>query len=237
MLRLWPGDAPNLVAGGKPEEITQSLGAHLPKEKKQNCKTDYERLRQGIKRVFAELYLPVKDETITDNSVKIVSSIRDGACRFRLVAFAPSDTAQLHLQMTSFDELPQNMFTEAVEMAKLSLWLATLAKDHPFTFLDHSLRCGDSLVGLSREQIAAFHWQPPAKRSNDDVWFGDPIAERMKTVTEYRQRILAARDDKPYEQLRQELDIIEPPRSNRLPIQQGALDVAPIGGQSLRGAL
>ena len=41
----------------------------------------------------------------------------------------------------------------AVDLAKLSLWLATLAKDHPFTFLDHALRCGDSLVGLTREQI------------------------------------------------------------------------------------
>jgi len=34
----------------------------------------------------------------------------------------------------------------AVEMAKLSLWLLTLAKDKPFTFLDHAIRCGDSLV-------------------------------------------------------------------------------------------
>ena len=39
----------------------------------------------------------------------------------------------------------------AVDLAKLSLWLATLAKDHPFTFLDHALKCGDSLVGLSQE--------------------------------------------------------------------------------------
>jgi hypothetical protein len=31
----------------------------------------------------------------------------------------------------------------------------------------------------------------------------------MKTVTEYRQRILAAPDDKPYEQLRQELDVAD----------------------------
>jgi len=36
----------------------------------------------------------------------------------------------------------------AADLAKLSLWLATLAKDHPFTFLNHSLRAGDSLVGL-----------------------------------------------------------------------------------------
>ena len=36
----------------------------------------------------------------------------------------------------------------AVEIAKLSLWLLTLAKDKPFEFLDHAIRHGDSLVGL-----------------------------------------------------------------------------------------
>ena len=46
----------------------------------------------------------------------------------------------------------------AADLAKLSLWLATLAKDHPFTFLDHSLRTGDSLVGLTRKQAASFSW-------------------------------------------------------------------------------
>ena len=50
----------------------------------------------------------------------------------------------------------------AVDLAKLSLWLATLARDESFTFLDHALRHGDSLVGLSRRQIAAFHWQADA---------------------------------------------------------------------------
>ena len=45
----------------------------------------------------------------------------------------------------------------AVEMAKLSLWLLTLAKDMPFTFLDHAIRCGDSLVGISStEQLERF---------------------------------------------------------------------------------
>ena len=36
----------------------------------------------------------------------------------------------------------------AVELAKLSIWLITLAKDRPFGFLDHKLRCGDSLLGI-----------------------------------------------------------------------------------------
>ena len=52
----------------------------------------------------------------------------------------------------------KNLF--AVDLAKLSLWLVTLARDLPFTFLDHALRHGDSLVGLTFEQIRGFHWQP-----------------------------------------------------------------------------
>jgi hypothetical protein len=35
----------------------------------------------------------------------------------------------------------------AVELAKLSLWLVTVARDKPLSFLDHHLQPGDSLVG------------------------------------------------------------------------------------------
>lgn len=35
----------------------------------------------------------------------------------------------------------------AVELAKLSLWLHTVSKDKPLNFLDHHLRCGNSLIG------------------------------------------------------------------------------------------
>ncbi len=35
----------------------------------------------------------------------------------------------------------------AVELAKLSLWLATVAADQPLSFLDHHLKHGDSLIG------------------------------------------------------------------------------------------
>lgn len=37
----------------------------------------------------------------------------------------------------------------AVELAKLSLWLVTMQKNRPFSFLDHALKCGDSLLGVS----------------------------------------------------------------------------------------
>jgi hypothetical protein len=47
--------------------------------------------------------------------------------------------------------------TMAVEMAKLSLWLITLQRDRPFTFLDHALKCGDSLLGVNAlSQIETF---------------------------------------------------------------------------------
>jgi hypothetical protein len=49
----------------------------------------------------------------------------------------------------------------AVEMAKLSLWLLTLQRNRPFTFLDHAIRCGDSLLGVTRrDQIEAFGFSP-----------------------------------------------------------------------------
>jgi hypothetical protein len=49
----------------------------------------------------------------------------------------------------------------AVEMAKLSLWLVTLAKDRPFSFVDHALRVGDSLLGItSLDQLEYFHLDP-----------------------------------------------------------------------------
>ena len=49
----------------------------------------------------------------------------------------------------------------AVEMAKLSLWLITLDKHRPFTFLDHAVKAGDSLLGITDiTQIIYFHPDP-----------------------------------------------------------------------------
>lgn len=41
----------------------------------------------------------------------------------------------------------------AVELAKLSLWLDTVAKGQPLSFLDHHLRIGDSLIGADVARI------------------------------------------------------------------------------------
>lgn len=51
----------------------------------------------------------------------------------------------------------------AVELAKLSLWLTTLAKGRPFGFLDHNLRSGDSLLGVGNlAQLTALNIKPAA---------------------------------------------------------------------------
>jgi hypothetical protein len=80
----------------------------------------------------------------------------------------------------------------AVDLARLSLWLATLARDHEFTFLDHALKCGDSLVGLTTAQIAAATWDDskPALPLFQQL-VKDRVAEAMKA----RAEIQAAPDD------------------------------------------
>jgi len=52
----------------------------------------------------------------------------------------------------------------AVELAKLSLWLATAAKDRPLSFLDHHLRTGNALIGSWLSEVAAGQ-HPQAKQA------------------------------------------------------------------------
>src|SRR5258708_2869840 len=47
----------------------------------------------------------------------------------------------------------------AVELAKLSLWLATLSRGKPLSFLDPHIRWGDSLIGGRGEVIGVFDEQ------------------------------------------------------------------------------
>jgi hypothetical protein len=49
----------------------------------------------------------------------------------------------------------------AVQLGRLSLWLATLAGDRPLTFLDHHLRAGNSLVGAALADLA--RRRPPGR--------------------------------------------------------------------------
>jgi len=75
----------------------------------------------------------------------------------------------------------------AAEMAKLSLWLLTLAKDKPFEFLDHAIRCGDSLVGIhNTEQLRKFNLDG---KGEDNRLFLQFLDKQIKEAIALRRQI------------------------------------------------
>ncbi len=76
----------------------------------------------------------------------------------------------------------------AVEMGKLSLWLTTLQKGVPFTFLDHALRSGDSLLGItSLEQLKS--WSLDVERARNVPWFVGAVERALTTALDLRRRL------------------------------------------------
>ena len=87
----------------------------------------------------------------------------------------------------------------AVDLARLSLWLVTFAKDHEFTFVDHALLHGDALTGLSLAQIQALHWRedvPPQMEMEEQI-----VRGRVAAARELRARIHAARESASVDEL------------------------------------
>ncbi len=76
----------------------------------------------------------------------------------------------------------------AVEIAKLSLWLTTMAKGRPFTFLDHALKCGDALVGASSDDFLrwAHGWREP-----NATLFDEQLQTRLETARQKRRELEA----------------------------------------------
>ena len=76
----------------------------------------------------------------------------------------------------------------AVELAKLSIWLVTLAKGRPFGFLDHNLRCGDSLLGIPRlDQLTQLSMNPSGQ--GQLRLFGQNIEQAVREAIELRRRL------------------------------------------------
>lgn len=98
----------------------------------------------------------------------------------------------------------------AVEMAKLSIWLTTMARERPFSFLDHGFRAGDSLLGLTfLKQIEHLHIQPA--RSLAQLKFVDELEPRIKAALTKRQeldgiRVTTVRDAHDKARLNREAD-------------------------------
>lgn len=88
----------------------------------------------------------------------------------------------------------------AVHLARLSLWLVTLAPDRPLTFLDHHLRVGDSLVGAGIDDLRR---QPPGGRRLQArprglpalPLFDDEPGSALRDVLPLRARLADEADD------------------------------------------
>ena len=86
----------------------------------------------------------------------------------------------------------------AVQVARLSMWLTTLARGRPLSFLDHRFVAGDSLVGATLEDVSR---QPPGGCPSRRAPALLPLFENenataaMRWVVPIRDRLAATPDD------------------------------------------
>jgi type I restriction-modification system DNA methylase subunit len=67
----------------------------------------------------------------------------------------------------------------AVELAKVSLWLVTIAKDKPLSFLDHRLKQGNSLVGARFSDLISYPGERASAVARDQVTLPSFVSPRF----------------------------------------------------------
>ena len=131
----------------------------------------------------------------------------------------------------------------AAEMAKLSLWLTTMARERPFTFLDHAIQVGDSLLGIT--DIGQLRWLhlDPSQRQGQRGFESIALDLRLKEATDLARQlremsVVTVRDATEKQRLNEEL------RSNLLELSAvadavvgAALSTAGMGGTAMEGRL
>jgi hypothetical protein len=146
----WKLKYPREILALKVCDMTMGSGAFLV----QTCRYLAERLVEAWEKTEKEhpgkfISTPEGDFSIGDPKERLLPI--DPAERIRLARRYVADRCLYGVDINPM----------AVEMAKLSLWLITLQRDRPFTFLDHALKCGDSLLGItSVQQIENFSLRP-----------------------------------------------------------------------------
>ncbi|MBC8227940.1 Eco57I restriction-modification methylase domain-containing protein, partial [bacterium] len=94
----------------------------------------------------------------------------------------------------------------AVELSKLSLWITAAAKDRPLSFLDHHLKCGNSLIGAKLNELGRY---PQAKKGKGESQtpeaqmllftenrdFQRDIAEAIRGYLDIEQLVTRRRED------------------------------------------
>ena len=132
-----------------------------------------------------------------------------GACRYLALALedaliregrwyphdiTPADRVELRRDIASRCLFGVDLDPMAVQLARLSLWLATLSADKPLSFLDHHLRAGNSLAGATPPDVRQPDRSARAARRADtlplfedgdlDRTLGHGVAERLRLAQE-----------------------------------------------------
>lgn len=120
--------------------------------------------------------------------------VREG--RWHAGDVTPADRAGLRRDIAQRCLFGVDLNPVAVQLARLSLWLATLASGKPLTFLDHHLAVGDSLVGATFDDVrrqpggGGKGVRPASLPLFDEEALAGPLREAVK-----RRVALAARSD------------------------------------------
>jgi len=93
----------------------------------------------------------------------------------------------------------------AVEMAKLSLWLITLSKGKPFTFLNHALKCGDSLVGADENMF--LEWAHGGNK--DQVTIFDAKLKKLLDEARHKRKELESFEVKDVHDSERKADLLD----------------------------
>ncbi|MBI2185928.1 MAG: N-6 DNA methylase [Acidobacteria bacterium] len=126
------------------------------------------------------------------------SLIREG--RWHPGEVTASDRAMLRREIAQRCLYGVDLNPMAVQLARLSLWLATLAADRPLTFLDHHLLAGDSLVGARVDDVRRqpTRRQRPQRRPVALPLFADAdLAPAVEHAVRTRLQLAAEPDDSP----------------------------------------
>ena len=82
----------------------------------------------------------------------------------------------------------------AVELAKLSLWLTTIATDQPLNFLDHHFCCGNSLIGARLEDLREV--PELKKKKHDRLKLGWKGTENLRAALQKAVRFVEEIEEK-----------------------------------------
>ncbi|MCX6054117.1 MAG: Eco57I restriction-modification methylase domain-containing protein [Chloroflexi bacterium] len=98
----------------------------------------------------------------------------------------------------------------AVELAKLSLWILSMAKNQPLSFMNHHLKCGNSLVGARLDEIGNYPFSTTKKTPQQlHLFERDPDFKAAVEEAIIKSRLIAGKASASLEDVREKKTWLE----------------------------